>query len=152
MIQPAEKTAAYRAMGKSVPESDVDRLAEAVRAQAARQGDPAGDGADFAGTAHAGTGVAAAAPFPTPRDVMLIALYLGLGVFTRIWTDLIVGFDFEGNVGLFSFALAVVLVLHGVIFTAVLGAWRANWILRRRNFVAMAALIGYIATQLATAL
>lgn len=161
MTGPAEKIAAYRAMGKSVPESDIDRLAEVVAARTAdRTSAPAApppahtSGGATQGGAEAtlpdddAEFEAAEPPLLSALDFTVIALYLGFGMFTRAFTDVALAFEYAGNVPLFAFAIAVVLALHLVIFASVLRAWHAKWLRRGRNIVAMSTLAGYFITQL----
>ena len=83
-------------------------------------------------------------------DVPVFVLYACLGVFTRIWTDVTLYFDFGDDTGIRSFAIGVSMALHAFILAVVANAWRANWEIRVRNLLAMSALAGYLGFRMLT--
>ena len=85
-------------------------------------------------------------------DIPIFVLYACLGVFTRIWTDVTLYFDFGEDSGFRMFAIAISMALHGFIIAIIASAWRANWEIRVRNFLAMATLGGYLGFRLLTQL
>jgi len=153
MIGPPGKGAARRAMADRIPESDIDRLLSAARtpAPASHTGfsddDPQDPGLD--GPVH----MRAMAPMPsgpavTMWDIPIFILYACLGVFTRIWTEITLYFDFGGDDGFRMFALGVVVALHVFIVVIIASAWRAQWRFRARNLTAIAALAGYLGCRM----
>ncbi len=179
MTSPANKKAALRSIGESVDDSDIDRLLNASRT--AGRGKPVvrPKGAsrdDFAARLdlHRSGGVVqrnpigneyevydddelppypvVEAPSITMWNIPVFVLYACLGVFTRIWTDVTLYFDFGDDRGFKLFAIAVSMGLHAFIFAIVINAWRANWELRTRNFLALAALAGYLGFRTLTQL
>lgn len=153
MIGRAEKGAARRAMADRIPESDIDRLLSATRAPApASHTEFSGDypqAPDLDGQEHLGE----MAPMPngpavTMWDIPIFILYACLGVFTRIWTEITLYFDFGGDDGFRMFALGVVVALHLFIAVIIASAWRAQWRFRARNLTAIAALAGYLGCRM----
>lgn len=182
MIDPAGKKAARRTMGEAVAERDIERLMRTARApgsegRAARptQNDfamrldlqRAGRGAALADTGFAAVDLddpdalpphpyalrAAERPHPmTIWDFPVLLLYACLGVFTRIWTDVTLYFDFGEAGGFRMFAIGVSIALHLLIFAIIGNAWRAKWDIRSRNLLALSVLVGYLGFRTLTQL
>lgn len=172
VIDPAGKGAARRSIAEDIPESDIDRmlntaLGPASAPQRGFAGDdtqtydfdgPQYDGSDYDGTEYDGPAyleaIAARArgPAVTMWDIPVFILYACLGVFTRIWTEITLYFDFGTDAGFRMFALGVTVALHLLILMLVFSAWRAKWRFRARNFTAIAALAGYLGSRMITQL
>jgi hypothetical protein len=147
-------------MGKTVAESDVDRLLHTARAPhpgttpAHASGVPTDDPAARIDRYRASYDAVLTERVDTRSvtvwDIPVFILCACLGVFTRIWTDVTLYFDFGEDNGFKTFAIVVSLVLHAFIFAIVANAWRAKWEFRVRNLLAMSALGGYLGFRLLT--
>ncbi|MCB1329318.1 MAG: hypothetical protein KDK28_07665 [Maritimibacter sp.] len=96
-----------------------------------------------------------AAERPQPMtiwDLPVLLLYACLGIFTRIWTDVTLYFDFGDAGGFRMFAIAVSIALHLLIFAIIGNAWRAKWDIRSRNLLALSVLVGYLGFRTLTQL
>ena len=154
------KHSARRTMGEAVSESDIDRLLSTARrprggvAPVPAASVPRDDFAARMDRHRASYDTilteSANARSVTLWDIPVLILYACLGVFTRIWTDVTLYFDFGEDNGIRSFAIGVSLVLHAFIFAIVANAWRAKWEIRIRNLLAMAALGGYLGFRMLT--
>lgn len=83
-------------------------------------------------------------------DIPVCLLYASLGIFTRIWTDVTLYFDFGEDRGFQLFAVGVSVFLHFLIFTTVFSAAHAKWEYKTRNLLAMSALGGYLGFRMLT--
>lgn len=90
-----------------------------------------------------------APPF-TVWDIPVCLLYACLGIFTRIWTDVTLYFDFGEDKGFQMFAIGVSVALHMLILVAVFSAMSAKWEYKTRNLLAMSALAGYLGFRMLT--
>ena len=160
MTERTGKKAARRTMGETVAESDIDRLLTTSRhprtgvtplpATAVSPDDPAARIDRLRASYATVMGESANKRAVTVWDIPVFILYACLGVFTRIWTDVTLYFDFGDDTGMRSFAIGVSMALHAFIFAIVANAWRANWEIRVRNLLAMSALGGYIGFRFLT--
>lgn len=157
MNGPLGDKANKRTMGEPVAESDIDRLMSAARNPAAAAKTTRVSRDEFAArlNLHRNGGGelvsdVARASSVTIWDIPIFILYALLGVFTRIWTDVTLYFDFGDDTGFRSFAIGVSMALHGFIIAIVMNAWRAKWEIRVRNLLAMAALGGYLGFRMLT--
>jgi|GEM_PF-7078421 len=159
-------------MGQAVPERDIDRLlsathgpgATATAAQAPHNEYSARLDRNRLGQVAALAEAARTDPeHPYARtethghaltiwDVPVFILYACLGIFARIWTDVTLYFDFGENGGFQTFAIGVSIALHMFIFAIIVNAWRGKWKYRSRNFLALAALFGYLGFRTLTQL
>ncbi|MEZ5723149.1 MAG: hypothetical protein R3D59_17455 [Paracoccaceae bacterium] len=171
MIDPAGKKAARRSMGEAVAERDIDRLLKTARTPGGAVAAARPTQKDFAmrldlqrtgrSAVRAEAGVAdpdfdyddelpphpyaqRQAPPLTIWDFPVFVLYACLGVFTRIWTDVTLYFDFGESNGFRMFAIGVSVALHVFIFAMIGNAWRARWEMRNRNLFALSVLVGYL--------
>ncbi|MCB1359021.1 MAG: hypothetical protein KDK53_21800 [Maritimibacter sp.] len=182
MIDPAGKKAARQTMGETVAESDIERLLRTARGSGSTPRTAKPSQNDFAkrldlqrgrrGMALVDTSFTevdldnpdALPPHPyalgsaqkaqplTIWDVPVFLLYACLGVFTRIWTDVTLYFDFGESSGFRMFAIAVSIALHVFIFAIIGNAWRGKWEVRSRNLLALSVLVGYLGFRTLTQL
>lgn len=149
MSSPAAKKAALRSMER-VHERDIDRLMHTALEPGARDFDEDEDDYRYppgvSGPGHEAVLMRAAASGPplTIWDVPIFLLYACLGVFTRIWAEITLYFDFGAENGFRMFAIGVLVALHALIAVIVYSAWHGKWEHRVRNFTAIAALAGYL--------
>lgn len=150
-------------MGNGVAEHDIDRLLNTTSATpegAAPAATPAAldpfanrlDQHRAPGNVPGPINDAVNAASVTLWDVPIFILYACLGIFTRIWTDVTLYFDFNGDSSFRVFAVSVSMVLHGFIIAIIANAWRAKWEFPMRNLLAMATLGGYLGFRLLTQL